>query len=211
MNSESPKRAYRQTARADAARATGERILDAFTARLRDTWFDEMRLEDVARDADTTVQTVIRRFGGKDGLLAAMHERMGTDIQARRAVRPGDIDAIITTVAEDYEAIGDLVVRSLAQEDRHTAIREMTDIGRAMHRQWMENAFLPWLDRMAGRARRQALDGLVVAADLYVWKLVRRDMGRPQTEYRALVEKMLAAALGISVPELYDPPKGAQA
>ena len=36
---------------------------------------------------------------------------------------------------------------------------------------------------------------LVVATDLYVWKLVRRDMRRSTAELRTLMENMIQAAL----------------
>src|SRR5688572_11945975 len=205
MNRAVPKRAYRQSARALAAEATGERILDAFAEQLRERWFDEIRLEEVARDAGVAVQTVIRRFGSKEGLLDAMHERLGDEIRQRRDVKPGDAAAAVASVVEDYETVGDLVIRTLAQEDRYAAVKSMTDIGRAMHREWMASAFAPWLDKIAPEARRRATDALVVAGDIYVWKLIRRDMRRPVAEYRALMEKMCAAALGVSPKRLFPP------
>ena len=63
-------RAYQQNARAESTEATGRRIVDAFLHRLMNHWFDEITLDQVAADAGVTVQTVVRRFGGKDGLLA---------------------------------------------------------------------------------------------------------------------------------------------
>ena len=197
MNMETPKRAYRQSVRAKAAEATGERILDAFTARLRENWFDEIKLEDIAADAGVTVQTVIRRFGSKEGLLSAVHERLGAQIRQRRQVAPGDAAGAVSALIKDYEEVGELVMRSLAQEDRYPAMKAMTDIGRAMHRQWMITAFEPWLERFAEGERRQAVDALVVAGDVYVWKLVRKDMRRPISHYRELVETMCAAAIGV--------------
>src|SRR5215207_7199490 len=86
MNIAVPKRVYRQSARALAAEATGERILDAFDSQFRKRWFDEIRLEGVAREAGVTIQTVIRRFGAKEGLLDAMHQRLGGEIRQRREV-----------------------------------------------------------------------------------------------------------------------------
>lgn len=202
MNIEVPKRAYRQSARAAAAEATGERILDAFADHLRRQWFDEIRLEDVAQDAGVTIQTVIRRFGSKEGLLDAMHERLGGEIRQRREVAPGDIAGAIASIVEDYEKVGDLIMRTLAQEDRYAAVRAMTDVGRAMHREWIGKAFEPWLERLAPDDRRRASDALVVAGDIYVWKLIRRDMQRPVAEYRALVEKLCAAAIGVSLEQM---------
>lgn len=203
MNIAAPKRIYRQSARALAAEATADRILDAFAGQLRGRWFDEIRLEDVAREAGVAIQTVIRRFGSKEGLLDAMHERLGSEIRQRREVEAGDADGAVASMIEDYEKVGDLIMRTLAQEDRYPAVRAMTDIGRAMHRQWIAKAFEPWLDPIPSDARRRATDALVVAGDIYVWKLVRRDMGRPVAEYRALVRTMCAAAFGVPPEQMF--------
>ncbi len=190
-----PRRRYRQTTRAQTAQVTGLRILDAFAARLRSGWFDEIRLEDVAADAGVTVQTVIRRFGGKDGLLEAAADRLDREIKNRRQVSPGDVAGALEALLEDYELVGDLVIRSLAQEDRHPAMKRMTDTGRAFHRDWLLGVFSPWLETLAPEEARRHTDALVVATDVYVWKLVRRDMARPLSEYRRLLESLIAAAL----------------
>lgn len=203
MNIESAKRTYRQSARAAAAEATADRILDAFFRQFLDHWFDEIRLEDVAREAGVSVQTVIRRFGSKEGLIDPMQERLGREVRGRRAVAPGDVDGAVSSLIEDYEMVGDLVLRMLAQEDRYPAVRRMTDRGRSDHRDWISRAFEPWLEAMAPDARAKAGDALVVAADLYVWKLVRRDMKRPVSDYRMLLERMIAAAIGIPAGQLF--------
>ncbi|MDB5449250.1 MAG: TetR/AcrR family transcriptional regulator [Phenylobacterium sp.] len=195
MNNVTPRRPYRQSVRARAAEETGERILDAFSARLRDGWFDEIRLEDVAAEAGVTVQTVIRRFGGKAGLLEAQGERLNTEVQGRRDVAPGDVPGAIEALLEDYEASGDLVMRSLAQEDRHPAIRRLTDLGRGNHRAWLDGVFAPWLAGLSADEARRRTDALVAATDVYLWKLLRRDMARPLPDYRRLVETLVAAAL----------------
>src|SRR3954471_12624823 len=64
-------RPYAQTVRAQATEETARRILDAFIARLFTQWLDEITLDRVADDAGVTVQTIVRRFGGKAGLLAS--------------------------------------------------------------------------------------------------------------------------------------------
>jgi AcrR family transcriptional regulator len=196
MNSTSPpRRAYRLGARAKAAEAAADRTLAAFRTRLRDSWFDEIRLEDVAADAGVSVPTVIRRFGGKEGLLEAAYQQVGHEVLARRAVPPGDTAAAVRGLIDDYEASGDLILRSLAQEDRHPAIRHATDIGRAGHRDWLAEVFAGALADLPQAAARQRLDALVVATDVYVWKLVRRDMRRPPSELKALMEHLIEAAL----------------
>jgi AcrR family transcriptional regulator len=206
MNVAAPPRAYRQTSRAAAAEATGERILAAFRERLERGWFEEIRLEDVARDAGVTVQTVIRRFGGKEGLLDVAAQRFGEAVDLRRDVAPGAVLAAVASVIRDYEASGDLVMRMLAQEDRYPAIRRITDIGRASHRRWTAGVFAPWLEEAAPERREAMLDALVVALDIYQWKLVRRDMGRGTDALVRLMLRMIAAALGVSPSDLERPP-----
>jgi AcrR family transcriptional regulator len=195
------KRPYRQAARAEAAEATATRILDAFAARLKAGWFDEIRLEDVAGDAGVSVQTVIRRFGGKEGLLPAMHARLNAEIDSRREVSPGDIQGAIRVLTQDYEAVGDLVLRTLAQEDRHPVLRQMTDTGRAFHRRWVARVFAPALAPLPPGLAEHRLDALVVATDLYVWKLLRRDMRRSERAYQAHVKSLVTAALAANLPE----------
>lgn len=208
MNVESPKRPYRQSARARATEETGRRIVDAFVAQFRARWFDEIRLEDVAGAADVAVQTVLRRFGSKEGLLGAMQERMNEEIIQRRTVTPGDHAGAIDALIEDYEEIGELIMRMLAQEDKYPALRAFTDSGRAFHRDWIASAFAPALARLTEGVRRRAIDALVVAGDIYVWRLIRKDMARPIAEYRALLEIMCAAALGVAREEIFDTVSG---
>ena len=198
MDSVQPKRAYRQTARAVAAEATGERILDAFAHSVRSGWLDEIRLEDISAAAGVTVQTVIRRFGGKEGLLAALCERADREIRLRRNVEPGNIDAAIRAVAEDYEAVGELILRFLAQEDRYPALKPLTDRGRHGHREWVEAAFAPFLKTFSAAEASRRLDALVVAMDVYVWALTRRDLGRSIEDYRSLVRTFVLSAVAPS-------------
>ncbi len=207
MKSDSPHpRAYRQTARAQSASATGERILDAFIARLREGWFDEIRLDDVASDAEVTVQTVIRRFGGKDGLLDACDRKLSAEIVEGRRLPAGNVSAAIDAIIDEYELHGRFVLQLLSQEERYAAIRAMTDNGRAVHRQWVGKVFEAWLLQFDGSARTAAHDRLVIALDLYVWKLVRVDMQRPVSSLRETMVMLCAVALGTTPETLLNSP-----
>jgi hypothetical protein len=86
-------------------------------------------------------------------------------------------------------------MRLLAQEERHPAIRKVTDFGRSEHRASLGKAFAEALSPLPETEARLRLDALVVATDLYVWKLIRRDMRRPVSELQALMETMIQAAL----------------
>jgi AcrR family transcriptional regulator len=182
-------------ARAEAAAATGRRVVDAFLALARDGWLDDITLDAVARDADVTVQTIVRRFGGKDGLVAAAAEQLDREIAARRDVPPGGLEQALAALVADYEMSGDLIIRLLAQEPRHPALRALLDRGRAGHRSWLAEVFAPLLTDLAPQARRRQLDVLVVATDVYAWKLLRRDMGHEPAEVAALMRSLLAGAL----------------
>ncbi len=204
MKYESHPRAYRQIARATAAAETAERILEAFMARMECCWFDEIRLEDVASDAGVTVQTVIRRFGGKDGLLEAAQNAMETAIKAARTVAAGNVTTALDVIITEYESLGSLMIRLLSQEERYAPIKSITNVGRAHHRAWVGSVFAPWLEATPPEQRLRAHDGLVIALDVYVWKLVRVDMRRTRAELRRTMLGLCAGALGVA-PETFEP------
>jgi AcrR family transcriptional regulator len=179
------KRSYRMTARADAAQATADRIVDAAIETFWEHPSDEISLEQVARRAGVTKQTVLRRFESKAGLFAAAAERSMALARAERDdVAPGDLARAIAALAAHYERIGDRVVRLLAEEQRNAAVRAIADQGRAYHAEWCGRVFSPALAGLRGAARARRLAQLVAVCDVYTWKLLRRDRGlsRPQTE-----------------------------
>jgi AcrR family transcriptional regulator len=191
---------YSQGARAAAAEATGRAIVEAFLTRLKREWFDEITLDRVAADAGVTVQTVVRRFGGKVGLLGEAVQALGKQIHAVRALHVGDVDRTVANLLKDYEETGDGVIRLLALEERHESLKQFLDKGRAWHRQWVAKSLGPLLggakEERKGRGRslpEGALDALVAATDVYTWKLLRRDMGR-SVEAAAMTMKQLIRA-----------------
>ena len=178
-------RGYRMVARAQAAAATAERILDAATELFWEQPGDQISLDEVARRAGVSVQTVIRRFGGKDGLFAAAWEREAQRVRRQRdQAPPGDVARAVRVLAEHYEMFGDRVLKLLAEEDRVPRLREITDHGRAFHRDWCARVFAPALAGRPAAARARRLAQLVAVCDVYTWKLLRRDAGlsRRQTE-----------------------------
>lgn len=190
-------RPYRQTARADAAAATKRRILDSFVERMRAGWMEEITLDEVARDAGVTVQTVIRRFGGKEGLLAAAAERFGEEVMARRApAAEGDWHAHVAVTFADYEVSGEFVLRLLAQEERWPALQPMLARGRAGHRNLILRLYRPWLEPLDPPARDRLVAGLVMLTDVYSWKLLRLDQGLGPDEAVALIQSLVGKLLG---------------
>ena len=183
-------RPYRMVARAEATAATGERILDAAVEAFWELPADRFSLEEVAQRAGVSVQTVIRRFGGRDGLLAAAGKRETERVSRHRDEAPaGDVKGAVRVLVDHYEKLGDRVLKMLAEEDRVPGLRELADRGRSLHRQWCARVFAPTLAGRAGVERRRRLAQLAAICDVYSWKLLRRDSGlsRRQTEL-ALVE-----------------------
>ncbi len=190
----SQKRPYRMRARAEAAAETGRRILEATIELLRDRFFDQVSLEDIAERAGVTVRTVIRRFGSKEQLIEAAAEEGTRQVTHQRDQAPvGDIEGAVNNLMEHYEEWGESALRLLAQEERVPAFRSITDAGRAFHYAWVERTFAPLLAKRTGEERRRLLAELIAVCDVYFWKLLRRDLGlsREQTEL-AIRETILA-------------------
>ncbi|MGD9536732.1 MAG: TetR/AcrR family transcriptional regulator [Alphaproteobacteria bacterium] len=188
------RRKYEMEARAEATAATGERILDAAITMFWEHPTDQIHLGDVARRAGVTVQTVIRRFGDKNGLFAAAGEREVKRVRDSRApVTPGRLDEIVANLVAHYEELGDGVVRLLAEESRSQALARIARQGRLVHRAWCETAFGPFLDGMAAAERELRLAQFVALCDVYMWKLLRRDSGLSRAQTERAILGMLAA------------------
>jgi len=196
MSAATQSRPYRQVARAAATEETRSRIVAAFAAALGTLWLDEITLDGIATAAGTTRQTVIRLFGGKEGLLDAVAERMRAEVVIRRALPDGAVHvAVARALSEDYEASGDMMIRLLAQEGRHPGLSVLLDYGRRHHRAWAAATFAGPIAACPPAGRQALTDRLVVATDVYSWKLLRRDMGRSRHDTEAAIAALIAAIL----------------
>ncbi|MGD8863217.1 MAG: helix-turn-helix domain-containing protein [Myxococcales bacterium] len=189
-------RKYRQTARAEAVRARMERLQRAAVALWREKDIDEVTLAEIAERAGVSVQTLMRRFGSKQGLLDACLEQGGTEIELlRNRAEPGDVEGALAILFEHYELDGDAVLRTLQVEGRSEAAARILAAGRRHHRQWCARVFAPYLPRASGNAREARIDAFVAATDVYVWKLLRRDLKRSRAQ---AVEAMGALVEGLA-------------
>lgn len=177
---------YSMELRAAAAEATHERILVAAQEAFLERWYDEVTLAEVARRAGVSGQTIINHFGGKDQLFAAAHARLGEELVDRRyRAEPGDVAQAIDALLEDYEVTGDSVVRLLALEEKVPALGKMIAGGRKGHREWVETMF----------QAPELVPELIVATDVYSWKLLRRDQGLSREDTAAAIRHMVQAIL----------------
>ncbi|HEX8085953.1 MAG TPA: helix-turn-helix domain-containing protein [Solirubrobacteraceae bacterium] len=184
-------------ARAQAAAATRERILAAAWERFAGRAYEDVRLADVAQAAGVTAQTLHSRFGTKDALFVeAWRWRWAPEGPRRYGAAPGDVAGAVRVLYDSYEEGGDAALRLIAQEDRIPAVHDMADEGRAWHREWVERTFAPLLEGARGAVRERRIAKLIVATDLLVWKLLRREMGLDRRAAERLVVEMVTAARG---------------
>ena len=182
------------TTRAAAAEATRERIVVAAQDAFVNQWYDDVTVRGIAAAAGVALQTVLNHFPTKEALCAAANERFARSIAtARWTVEPGDVAGAIKTLVDDYERTGDASLRMLAVEERVPAVQPWIALGRKGHQDWVEQMLAPALEGLEGRVRVRRLAQLVVATDVYTWKLLRRDKGLSRTETITAMRELVLA------------------
>jgi hypothetical protein len=106
-------------------------------------------------------------------------------VSKRYAPAAGDIPALVEALADDYETTGDAVIRTLALEEKVPSLQPLLALGRRSHREWVETMF----------GAPELTPELVVATDVYTWKLLRRDQGLSRDETVASILKIVEALL----------------
>jgi len=183
------------SARADGAAATRERLLAAAWRHFAARPYEDVRLSEIAAEAEVSVQTLHTSFGSKEQLFTAVALRWGREEMARRDEAPvGEVGEAIEILFDRYEANGSTVLRMLSEEERIPAVRRITDAGRAYHHDWAARTFQPLLHGLRGRSRERRLAAIVIATDLLVWKLLRRDMQLDRHTAEQIVADMIESS-----------------
>ncbi len=194
MNLETTTRSYRMNSRAESTAETGRKIIAAVTELWREKSLDDITLHEVAGRAGVTVQTVIRRFGSKEGLVEAAIASGETGVRDDQFDVPvGDIEQALDYILAHYERDGAAVLRTLALEDKLPAAKRLAEHGRQVQRDWCARVFAPYLPAVDGETYPVRLDAFVAATDLYLWKLIRRDLGRTADQTRRVISTLLHA------------------
>lgn len=199
-------RPYKQVARARAQERTRETLLQAASEEVeRDGW-RQASLEAVAERAGVTKQTALRHFGSKQGLLDAVLHRTSMIVVKERGQAPvGDIPGAVANLVRHYERYGDTVVRLLPYKDavvrvlgsdHHVPLlRRATDRGQEVHAEWVLRTFEPQLSLLDGKEREQRMAQLMAVCDVYMWKVMRRELGlsveQTETALIELIERLL--------------------
>jgi AcrR family transcriptional regulator len=189
------KRRYAMTARAAKAEATKTRIRASAMELYCQRPIEDFTLDEVAQRAGVAVRTVLRAYPSKDELVYAALDELAAGGVYLKPTPPGDIKAGVSAFFDIYETVGDLVLQRLSDERRRPGLKPSLDQGRENHRDGVKVIFAPQLRLRRGTARTELFDMLVVMTDVYVWKLLRRDMalGRPAAE--AIVQRMISSII----------------
>ncbi|MCW2855143.1 MAG: regulatory protein TetR [Marmoricola sp.] len=183
-------RTYTMGARAEAVAETRRRIIDAHFELGRERMFPDISLEDVAAAAGVSVQTILRHFQTRAGLTEATMDHAIAVVTEERHAPVGDVDAAVAAIVGHYEDRGQTALLMLAQEASDPQVAELTRRGRAMHRTWVTDVFAPFIG-----PRDPLIDLLVVATDVYTWKLLRIDRRHSQARTEKLICRMARSLL----------------
>jgi AcrR family transcriptional regulator len=195
LSGSTQRRPYRMTARAEAAAATGERLLAAAWRHFATRPYGEVLLREIAAEAAVTPQTLHARFGSKEELFTAAYAWFGQrEISDRPAAPTADVTAAIALLFDRYEQHGHAILRMLSQEEQIPAVHQMTAAGRAYHHRWAQTTFAPLLRGLRGDRRDRRLTAIVIATDLLVWKLLRLDMKLQRKKAERIVVEMVQVA-----------------
>ena len=116
-------------ARAEAAEHTRLRIIGAAIELAAEKPVAAITLPLIAERASVSVQTVLRQFGSREGLIEEAAESGRAAVLAERRADPDDIEGSFDALIDHYEARGDGVLLLLGQEswDQTAAEQPVTE------------------------------------------------------------------------------------
>jgi AcrR family transcriptional regulator len=191
------RRSYEMRARKDATEATYNAIVRATLESVAAKRSLSVTLGMIADRAGVTVKTVLRHFGSREALIDAAWSRGMQDVVLERSAQPGDPERALAVLIEHYERRADMMLGLLAEEDDDPRAHQICDSGRMTHRGWVAEVFGIGLP-VETVERSRFIDALVVATDMYAWKLLRRDRGLSIDDVRDRMLLMTNAILTVA-------------
>ena len=178
-------RQYTKVARARSEERTRVELLDAAERAYFSGSWERTTLADVAAEAGTTKQTLIRHFGSRDGLVQAGAERSFERIGEQRMAAPvDDIAGAVDNLLDHYDEVGErALVLSAARGD--DAMGEFAAAGKKFHHGWVDHAFGAWLSKRGSAERKRIRGALIALCDVQTWAILSRDLGFPRAQVRA--------------------------
>ncbi|HEX5199988.1 MAG TPA: helix-turn-helix domain-containing protein [Actinoplanes sp.] len=188
-------RGYRQAARAEATTGNTERIMAAAFELFVERPFDQITLPAVAERAGVGLQTVIRRVGTKDGLVAAVNAWLAPRVAADGPGAPGNPDPVHVAAAfrRLYERWALAIERTLAQAESSPALAANAASGRAAQRAWLAATFA---DALAASPEPDLLRArLVAVTGVEVWLVLTRHEGLSADQAEQTLRLLITASL----------------
>lgn len=193
--SEKPKN-YKADVQSEIKTLTRLRILAACRDLFLEKWVDQITLEDVARQANVTVQTLLRHFGTRDALVNLAISEIDLGIQMRKVPpQQGNLQTITSAVTEFYEVYGLYLLRAIALEDRFPQLNLLLTRSRRMHREWVQHSFDVYLRALSPQNRQQLEDQLYSLTEVYFWRVYRIDLGKSREILENTWVRMLRSLL----------------
>lgn len=194
---EAQRRAYDMTRRGHAASGTRRRIAEAALALFKERDYDDVSLNDIARAAGVSHQTVLNHCESKAGVLLAAGGVFSEEIRDLESdVVAGDIESVVCTTCARYEVLGDANARWAAMSTRAPEVAEGLARGRLAFQAWLEEVLGTHLpDEDDPDERRRVLLGLHAALDVFTWKLLRRDIGLSAEQTEAQLTDLVLGVL----------------
>ena len=163
---------------------------------MSDLWLkmplSEITLDKVSQKSGVTTRTILRKFGSKDGLLKACIENDADRFtQKRMQVTPGDLNGILDAILDEYERMGDALIRTLTIEYSYPSTQGMLQKARTMHREWCEFVFEPYLPSKSSESFETVLSAFIAGTEFYLWKLLRRDLGKSLEQCKQIFQYTL--------------------
>ncbi|MGH3674269.1 MAG: hypothetical protein ACRDU5_00745 [Mycobacterium sp.] len=114
-------------------------------------------------------------------------------------VRPGDARGALKALVDEYERMGDLNIRMLTSALDVERLAEILGMARRSHRLWIETVFANSLPSPK-KARERAINSIYAATDVYVWKLLRRDLGLSRDETQRVMTDLVLGVINARRP-----------
>lgn len=189
-------RSYQMSKRAESTAQTSEQIIRSLGLLWLKYSLHEITLEKVAENAGVTVRTLLRKFGSKEGLFeAAIQSDPVGIISAKDQVATGDVTNAIQVLLQDYERTGMAVIRTLAIENELPIAKRILQKGRASHMEWCRRVFSPFLPSDKSPKYDFLCAAIYSATDVYVWKLLRKDLKYSELETKKIIELKVHALI----------------
>jgi AcrR family transcriptional regulator len=193
-------RKYEMKARSASAAQTEANILKAAGELWLKFPLHEITLERIAEKAETTVRTILRKFGSREGLFISA---IGKDVAGIEAIKDaaevGNLPLAVDLLMKEYEATGEAGVRLLALEDELPSVAQVLQHARKIHTAWCARVFAPYLPSEADPQYRLLLGMYYASTDVNQWKLLRKDLGYSQEETAQILLQRLNAITLIKI------------